>query len=288
MIYAERYKHQKQSFTRISRAFEDEIHLTEEFFDIQQQLFDNYFFAIVDKGQIHLSSSKVLCQAFIKNQSLIFSASILVRQSQYGTARVLFRQILEFLIFAKYVSVSNDELFARKWLLHEPIHMTNHVLNKIKHPSTHELRAIYKAFHGYTHAASGAVQIHFNRQKLVDELHHDLVWILILQVLNYHLLCSHVITDNMKYYADYWGDNGTESKQLRKKAKDVKRKIVSKLTAKGRATIREYVNTWEVKSEIGNTFEESLKKYPLTPEEINAAKKLSDFVFGTKKLPPES
>jgi len=284
MTYSERNKHQEESIDRITTAFNDETKLIEDFFDIQQKLFDNYFFAVMNKGRIHLNSTKMFCQAFIKNHNLIFSSSLLVKQSLYGTARVLFRQILEFLILAKYVSVADDELLARKWLLGEPIHLTNDVFNKIKNPNIHELRATYKAFHKYTHAASGSVQIHFKREKLVDELHHDLVWILILLVLNYHLLCSHVITDDMKYFADYWGDKEAESKQLRKQAKDLKSKVIKKLTSSGRKFIREYVSSWEVKPVSASSFEESIKQYPLTAEELEARKHLSDFIYGSKNL----
>lgn len=247
MTYEDRFNRLKLNVELIDPSFKDYIKVLESQFNINHTLLWNHWSGTQDFYVPYGPCEQLIMQSLFKSQDFLFASSVLVRQGLYGSARVLFRPAFEYLLIGKFIAISQNDRLAEKWFNLDPIHVTNHLLNRISNNDLHEIRTVYSAFHKFTHATSGAGQVKFEVEDLKPEIHHDLLWIMLLLTFNYHLLNSHFITGQLRYRSKVWFGKEQENKDLRLKAREQKKWIIQNLSSIGKKLRKEYTASWTIK-----------------------------------------
>ena len=194
----------------ISKTFSREFSIIEEIIDYETQLFWIYMQGIYVKRIIGSSVNiDVLLNNALANQTYhSLSELILIRNSFYGSARLIFRQQFEGLMIAKYGDF--DSTLVKKWENKKErdginnISLTNDVFNKIKNVDVSALKEFWKDLSDLSHPTKYSQQVlrapeinkvrayseYFDSTRIIENTYYDLDITFILLMMNYHLLIS--------------------------------------------------------------------------------------------------
>lgn len=190
-------------------------------------------------------NSTVILAAIHKNFFLLHSALNLTRRGMYGPARTLLRQSFEFLVIAKFCSISEDSRIYGLWENGETIYFTRGVLNKIVKPEISELKDFWSLLSEFSHSTSSSQQTVIEWSGSETEIYLTLTFVHALVECQYHLLNSILITRNIRSFALRYA-NRVEITALRESNKILLaeiRRIAGKKTQK---LIRCYCGRWEI------------------------------------------
>lgn len=131
---------------------------------------------------------KILASASYK--SLIGSFSILesVLNGLYGSARPIFRQILEAQVLAKFAATAASTDIAERWLSKESLSVSRQVFPRLPHRVADPLRTFWRSSHSYVHHTTGAQQVHLVASENDASIAHDLTILGALLHIQHHLL----------------------------------------------------------------------------------------------------
>ncbi|UZJ43814.1 hypothetical protein OOT55_14275 [Marinimicrobium sp. C6131] len=233
---------------RISKTFHKEIVRIESSINFQYELASHYMWLINAPIGVRINEvNDILTPCFHKSMIGLTTAFYLNRQGLWGAARPLIRHAFESLIVAKYCSVNNDSEIFDKWVDGLGIYFTNGILKKIEHPSTEEFSRFWGLMSEYSHSTVYALQPDFNFDDYRDDIDLNFVFIEIMLECKYHLLISHIITSDMKYYQDRYKD--------KERASELRRLLTANYSeakkgmAKGsRCLIKDYRCSWKINS----------------------------------------
>jgi hypothetical protein len=245
-LFGEHLISSEKNYKYCHEKFQELIRLIHEIFDCQQNIFNSHFWTQL--GDFHKpNENKIILNAsYYKNTMSFVSSTEMTLRGFYGSARIILRQIFEFLIIGKYSSISEDSGFTKHWIQGGQINIGRQILNKLKKPNTAEFNALYEALCNYNHATPYAQQIGLSFERNQSEIQLNLVVILALLECNYHLLNTHYIDSTMRYYGLAY--QGEEVKNNKKKLKELfasNRKYLGKPSL---AVIKDYKSTWHFKN----------------------------------------
>lgn len=232
----------------IAKNFDEEVERIENSLNFQYELASHYMWLIHAPFCARISEvNDILVPCFHKSLIGLTTAFHLTKQGLWGSARPLIRHAFESLIVAKFCSVNNDSEIFDKWVDGLGIYFTNGVLKKIKHPSTDEFSQFWGLMSEYSHSTVYASQPDFNIDEYKKDISLNFIFIEMMLECKYHLLISHLITSDMKYYQERYND--------KERARELRRLLVAnyseakKSMAKGaRRLIKDYRCSWEIKS----------------------------------------
>ncbi len=219
------------------------LKIIEDLFDCQQQLFDVHLrlasmFHGVDKTQILFSS-------YYRNIITLLSAIELTKQGFQESARIVMRQVFEFLFIGKYTSISKDEKYLRYWLRGGLVDISKQILSKVTIPSNHSFLTLWRLLCQWNHATRHSQQSSLKYEDIEEELLGNLSIIIILLECNYHLLTKHYITPSaLKLGKRYGKERVPNSMSVRK---NISRIIMQAVSKEGRDLIRDYKRIWALK-----------------------------------------
>ncbi len=189
--------------------------------------------------------NQVLTPSFHKALISLSSAFFLTRHGLWGPARPLIRHSFESLIIAKFCSIHSESDVFDRWVDGVNLYFTNSVLKKIATPSTELFKNFWSLMSDYTHSSVYASQPDLLIGDSLDEAELNFVFIEMMMECKYHLLISHIITSNMKYYQAAYSDKG-RAQELRKLLNSNYSASKKRMGKDGKALIRDYRSTWKV------------------------------------------
>ncbi|MFT3985201.1 MAG: hypothetical protein QM697_14945 [Lachnospiraceae bacterium] len=162
--------------------------------------------------------------AIYKNLISIYSALDLTRQGMYGSARIIFRNIFEYLILAKTVAIKEEYSLLKKWEHGENISLRIDVFRDLVSPNSDEIKEYWKLMCEFTHSTVYSQQIILKFEDIINELMFNMVCIKMLLDMNYHVLNTYIANRSIQYYTEFMMD--IEEKGSFKKAKqDIREQI---------------------------------------------------------------
>jgi hypothetical protein len=227
-----------------NKILDDEVPLFKNFFDIQQRLFYLHFPGIL-VDNYHLNDyEKIIIQAYVKNIYLLYDAHSLVIRGHYGSANIIQRQIFEFLLLGKYMSIKKDNKIAEKWLENNQFDTYNNIIKLLDKPNKFYFHSFWVILCNFTHASTSSHQV--GNAINGEEVYKSYNFILLLLRCNYHLLSSCFINRRLVYRTDQYKDP-KERKELEFKAGILKKAISKPFSKLGKSLIKDYESAWTFK-----------------------------------------
>ncbi|MGH1431614.1 MAG: hypothetical protein ACRBB4_10880 [Neptuniibacter sp.] len=230
----------------ISTNFSEEIMRIESSLNYQYELASHYVWLIDSPIAVNISEvNDVLLPCFHKSMIGLTTAFHLNKQGLWGAARPLIRHTFESLIIAKYCSVNNDSEIFDKWVDGIDIYFTNGLLKKIKNPATDEFSRFWGVMSDFSHSTAYALQPDFNVNDHKHDISVNFGFIEMMLECKYHLLISHLITNEMKYYQARY-KNQARARELRKLLTANYSKSKKGMAKAARRLIKDYRCSWVV------------------------------------------
>lgn len=187
--------------------------------------------------------------AIYKNLISIYSALDLTRQGLYGSSRIIFRNVFEFLILSKAVAIKEDNLLLKRWESGEDVSLRKDIFRDLLSPNSDEIKEYWKLMCEFTHGTVYSQQVVLKYDDIVNELTFNIVCIKMLLDMNYHVLNTYVANRSIQYYTEFAVDI-EERGRFKKSKKDIRnqinimRKTLEKLPLK---VVRDFCKKWVFK-----------------------------------------
>lgn len=238
---------EKENLQAVNKGFKAEVELFKQFFDLQLNLFQNHVKGALDPYYGLQEYERIIIQAFLKTNSLLYSAFNLVIKGNFGSANVLLRQAFEFLILGKYVSAVKDEVMASRWLNNGQFDIYDKVIRLLATPNKKNLHDYWIIACQLAHASMVANQVIFKARDNFSKIHASLIMILIFQRCNYHLLSICLINKKLIYRSEFYGGFKIKNSNLKSEARGYKSKILNLLSPDGIKLVKDYECKWTFK-----------------------------------------
>ncbi len=197
--------------------------------------------------------TNLLATALRKNMFSFFSAILQTQEGLVGSARIVFRNIFEFLIIGKYAAISKNMEFINKWEKGEEVSLKYEVFSKIRKPDSEEIKKLWKTLCSFTHSTIYAQQVDFDATKYFNDIKFNLVLLKVFLEMNFHLMNSYYINKSLQYYtqvSDIYPVNEFNEIPVKEKKKLLKllfTKTKLKMERDPRKVIYDYKLKWEIK-----------------------------------------
>ena len=257
-IFNQLNKKAKDNEILIVEKFKEDIQEIIEIFNLQYEYLEEHL--RVESLEYYLSMdyySNMLATAFRKNMFSFYSAFNATQQGLFGSARIVLRNIYEFLLIGKYAAISEDNKFIDKWIEGKDVSLKREVFCKIITPKSEEIKKLWKLLCKYTHSTIYAQQIDFDANGYFNEIKFNLIIMKTLLEMNFHLMNSYYINSSLRYYtqeSDIYPVNEFNEIPVKEKKKLLKllfKKTKSKMEREPRKVIYDYKLKWKIK---GKTF----------------------------------
>lgn len=129
-----------------------------------------------------------------KNLIALFGILENVQSGLLGSARPLFRQVLEGQLLAKYAAVVYDVELAERWSRRESLSVPKVVLAKLHSTQSAVLRQFWQSSHVYVHSSTGSQQVSMNAEANMALIAHDLTVMGMLLHSQVHVTTQHTFT----------------------------------------------------------------------------------------------
>lgn len=176
-----------------------------------------------------------------KNLISIYSCIQLIKKGLPGSAKIIFRNIYENLLIAKYFSVSKDMKNFNKWKNGEQLSIKSKIFSSIQNETSKESIEFWDMLNKYTHGTVYAQDFSLDYNKTIIEECNCFISVLL--EMNYHLLNIHISKD-CEYYLNRY--NEEKYKACKKNLKDGF--IASKrlLDPRCKKVIKDYIAKWNL------------------------------------------
>ncbi len=231
----------------LNDVFKKEIKIFKEFFDLQVRLFQNHFHGFIDPYYCMQEYERIVMQSFFKINHLLFTAHKLTLKGNYGAANILLRQIFEFLILGKYVSIIKKEEMALKWLDQKQFDVYDRIIKLLEKPNKKSFHDFWIIVCTLAHATTASHQINLNASDNLKQIRECFSLLLLLQRCNYHLLSICIINKRISYHSEVYGNFKSENSILKKTARVLKKDIYALFSSTGTQLIKDYESKWSLK-----------------------------------------
>lgn len=102
---------------------------------------------------------------FYKSLLSIYSAYDLNIKGQYGSARILLRHAFEYLLLAKYCSLSKNYILIKKWENGEDIYLGREIIPHLTESLQKRFKNFWKLLCQFTHASVYSQQVQIDAEK---------------------------------------------------------------------------------------------------------------------------
>jgi hypothetical protein len=238
---------QKSTYNYLSEKFQNDIEKFHRFFDLQQRLFYNHLPGVSDPYYQLQEYERIVIQSYIKTTHLIFSVHELILHGDYGTARILMRQIFEYLILGKYVHTKKNNGIAEKWLDDKQFDVYDKIIRLLKKPDKKNFFEFWKLLSNQTHAGTNSFQIGVSPELTYEDILVTYRMNLIFLCCKNRLLNSNFINDRLKYRSEKYGFKKSENQVIKNQLKMTEKEILELFSDSGIDVINDYKSKWEFK-----------------------------------------
>lgn len=199
----------------------------------------NFNFAILDYKNNDFS--EIILSLCYKNLISILSAIELIKGGFLGSAKIIFRNIYESLVFGKYIGITQDEKLYNKWKNGEHISINQNIFKKLLIPPSKESIEFWDTLNKYTH--STIYSQNFMLEMDVGEIANCNSIMTTLIAMNYHLLNSFVSKYYDYYLKHYYNPNYSS---LKKELNSNLSSLIRLIDPRCKIIIKEYQSKWDV------------------------------------------
>ncbi len=244
--YNEFLSAQKSTYEYLSDNFMKDIQLFKSFFDLQESLFYNHLPRTSNLYQFQ-KYEQIVVQSYVKSSHLIFTSHELILRGDYGTARILMRQIFEYLILGKYVQITKDDDIAKKLLAARQFNVYDKIIRLLNKPNKKNLFEFWKLLSNQTHASTKSFQIGINYELNFAEILATYRINLIFLCCKNSLLKNNFINNQLRYYSEEFGFKKEENQIIKSQLRETEKEIMKLLSKLGTDLINDYRSQWEFK-----------------------------------------
>lgn len=249
------FKYLEENITKnekyISVNFNNTIEFIKEIFNLQYYLLQNHLLVVAREPYVHEDSfTSLVGTALLKNMYALYSACDLTTKGLVGSARVIMRNIYEFLIIAKYASLSNNKSFISKWKNGDDISIQREIFQKVIHPNSDEMKTFWKLMCQYTHSTVYSQQIDINCKNYIRDVELNFIYLRMLLEMNYHVLNTYFINQSIAYYAKTYEKNFGDNKGFKSYKDELKQRFKNsraKMEKEPRKVLFDFKLKWQFK-----------------------------------------
>jgi len=238
---------QKTNYELLSESSQETIQKFKLFFDLQQKLFNNHLFGVFDPYYELEDYEKVIMQCYIKASHLIFSVHELTLRGDYGSARILMRQIFEYLVLGKFVQTTKNNGVTKSWLNNSEFDVYKNIIKFLKEPDKKNLHEFWIMLCKLAHAGTTSSQIVHDPEIIHEQ-------IIITYKLNMIFLCckniflqKSFINRRLKYRSEKYELEKKENKEIKKQLTILEKEYFELFSESGISMIKDYRMHWEFK-----------------------------------------
>jgi len=246
--YTDYQKQLEENREKISSAFESEQKLCNYLFSTLLQLSEHYlkrFYMRIGNYE-HID---VITSTVFKSLHNLYSIMDLTASGQFGAARIIMRNVFEYLVIGKYALLSNDSAALFKWENNQHINIDRYVLKYIH--NCDDKRSAFKEFWADLCSFSHATRASGQPSYVYDESYHDAIRLNyslmhLLYLMLYHFVRKYLYN---KYYSQYMNkmkgiDDQIDYFELEKELSDTTKKLRKLLAKASKDVIGFYSATW--------------------------------------------
>jgi len=177
--------------------FDKEFEILELFYN---QL--SMFTWIVSSGLYDKVGIDILGSSIIKSFSSLYSSFTLEKEGHFGSSRILFRYVYEYLIIGKYYAVTYDDAILRKWRQKNKTQRNDisirKLLNTVNNINPKPLLRFWSELCDFTHATKYSQQIGYSYNEYKIEFAINQGFIVILLDMMFHFMHRQFVTYDFK------------------------------------------------------------------------------------------
>lgn len=238
---------QESTYKLLSENLRDDIEKFQHFFDLQQELFYNHLPGVFDTNYNLEEYERIVIQSYLKTTHLIFSVHQLILHGDYGTSRILMRQVFEYLILGKYIQTKKDIGIAEKWLDDRQFDVYNKIIRLLEEPDKKNFHEFWKMLSNQAHAGTSSFQIVIDAELTYQEIVATYRMNLIFLYCKNILLNGSFINDKLKYRSEKHGLLKDKNNEIKIQLKEVEKEILELFTESGVSIINDYKAKWKFK-----------------------------------------
>lgn len=254
--YANYKKQIEENRANISVAFESEQILCNYLFSTILQLAEHY----LKRFYLRIGNSEhvdVVTSTIFKSLHNLYGIMDLTASGQFGAARIIMRNVFEYLVIGKYALLSNDSAALSKWENNQHINVDRYVLKYIRNcddKRRKEFKEFWADLCSFSHATRSSGQPTY----VYDESYHDAIHlnyslIQILYLMLYHFVRKYLYN---KYYSQYMNtmrnnDDQIDYSKLEKKLSDTTKELKKSLAKANKDVLDFYSATWLIEPSAG-------------------------------------
>ena len=227
----------------VRKGYATHIERHEKILDGLHLILEQHVWTFTMQGE-RTAVEKVRFAVAHKNLVALFGILENVLKGLVGSARLMFRQVFEAQILAKYISIRNDEELAQRWCNMESLSVPQVVLAKLHESQSQALGRFWKQMHVYVHHTAGSQQFPLCARENIDLVGHDLTVMGMLLHTQHHFTVRHAFSRTERYYAEYYDDE--------RKISETKKELLELLSQDrklhgpdARAFIRVFRGSWK-------------------------------------------
>lgn len=156
ITYEDFERSQSEALTILVKDWKDQLFDFRAYFDLQQSATYDILYPLLNYTDLK-DCERVMFHCIIKSAHIIFTTNKLVLSGDFGIARILMRESLEYLLVGKYVYYNQD--FAASWLKGKDFLVKQQIWDKLRIPDSTNLKEFWGILCKLAHSKSSSVQI---------------------------------------------------------------------------------------------------------------------------------
>lgn len=232
--------------------FEDEIYLIKKNLSCQFDLLNLYITVLVrDPYAEPDEHTRISLIALYKNLISLYSTIELTSQGLYGPARIIFRNIYEYLIISKSVAIRKDNTLLDKWETGKNISLQREIFSKVITPNSLAMRQFWDLLCKLTHGTIHSMQVMLRYDGIKEDLYVNIAFMKMLLDMNYHVLNTYVANRSIQYYTKFAVDIGNEG-EFKSQKQEIRKQILAmrkSLNELSKKTVLDFCKSWTFRQE---------------------------------------
>jgi len=203
----------------ILEKFKNDIYLSTALFNKILFLSNRYIMRFFLGIGHNLDQQDIITSTIYKSLYNLEAIIDLTIRGKVGPARIIMRNVFEFLVIGKYMILEEDNLCRERWDNINHINLDNKIFKKIIYPNNKNKEAFvkwWKMLCQLTHATKMSGQADFEYEDLKKQIKINFTFILILLCMLYHYMNIFLATPYLKSYIKSLDNDQSENDNLHK------------------------------------------------------------------------
>ena len=219
--------------------------------------------------------SDIILSTLVKSMNNMETVIELTINGDIGSARIIIRNIFEFLVMGKYMLLYDDQAVREKWDKIEYINIDRKIFKNTVYPNNKNKTAFvnwWERLCQYSHATRASGQVSYDYEDIKSDIHLNFTFMLLLFSMLYHYMNSFLATPYFKKYIQSLAQSQPDNEHLNNMVKyqqylsSTFKKMKSIFSGECKDILNYYSAKWRVVSPI--LTERVVSKGNLNPDRL--------------------